>query len=160
MGVVDSSSQIVSSVPYSSHSSPASAWVPAPECHPAPVQVPEASKSCQKKFSYMCSSPLLQLPSGHFHLCRHGALLGLQMDICSTMEHLQPMLQGNNLHSHELCQGLQGKLYSSLPLLNWPWCLQSCFPQIYSLLSHSLLLCSALNPFLFVLSLNQYWCHW
>lgn len=145
MGVVDSSSQVVCFVPYSSHSS-ASAWGPCSRMQSCMSASPRRSQVVPEKNSPTCA-PLhrLQLPSGCFHLFHHGVLLGLQMEIWCTMDHHG--LQGNNLHSHELCRGLQRKLYSSLPLLNWPWCLQSFFPHIYSLLSHSLLLCSVLNPF-------------
>lgn len=105
------------------------------------------------------SAPLhrLQIPSGHFHQFHHGALLGLQMDICSPMDNHG--LQRNNLHSHEVCQGLQGTFYSSLLFLTdlgvcklFPSCLLTPLSQFA--------LCSALYPFLHMLSQNHYQCHW
>jgi len=68
-----------------------------------------------------------------------GSFHGLQVEICSTVD--LRGLQRDNLPHHGLHHELQGKtllrcLEHLLPLLlHWPWCLQSCFFHIVSLLS-------------------------
>ena len=80
----------------------------------------------------------LQLPSGHIHLLKHGVLHGLQVDIFSTV--VLHGLQGDSLPHHGLLQRLQGNLVPGAPhslLLHRPWCLQSCFLHVFSLLPPS-----------------------
>jgi len=69
-----------------------------------------------------------------------GPFHGLQVHICSTVD--LHGLQGDNLPHHGLHHELQGKSLcsdisgTSFPLLlHRPWCLQSCFFHIISLLS-------------------------
>ncbi|KAK4810986.1 hypothetical protein QYF61_014458 [Mycteria americana] len=96
MGVAVSSSHIVSATPSSSHSSP------------APVWGPTHRRQSSMNFSNVGPSHGLQFFRNGLLQC--GALHGLQVDICSTVN--LHGLQGDNLLHHGLHHGLQGNLCS------------------------------------------------
>ena len=111
-------------------SKPALAWASLSPWVHRPCQEPAPAWAHHGVTAFFRHTPALAW--GPFH--------GLQVNICSTMD--LHGLQGNNMPHHGLHYGLQGKNLcsgisstSSPLLIHRPWCLQSCFSHIVSLLS-------------------------